>query len=131
MPQTYAGDLPVVDLDGDDVVVHEFHRNRPAGIDQCVHHAAVVHLVVGGQVGARSDPGGQEGLRSPALPGREPAGRQTEPLLVGQDVVGLGLVGGVDRDHQGAASQIVDRPTGSLLQGLDESGPGPCRVQVE
>ena len=94
---------PVPDGDRGDPVVDQVDAVGPAGDQEGFDHPPVVDLVVVGQVGAAPDAGSQEWFVAAAVRGRQRSGRQSPSLPIGQQVVGGGLVGGIDRHHQGAA----------------------------
>ncbi len=66
-PEGHPGDAGGVGRDFGSLVLHEGDGPGPAGGEQGVHHLAVVHLVVVGQLHPGPDTGSQEGLGGAAL----------------------------------------------------------------
>ena len=112
--------------DGDHRALHERDAAVPAGRAQRGEEGAVVDLVVARHLDPAPQGRAERGHQRAALARAAAQCLEPERVLVGEQVVEAGTVGGIERDRHGAGRVVPDRLFGRLLERGSEAGPQAC-----
>ena len=116
--------------DGGHRTLDERDAAVPAGLAERAEEGAVVDLVVARHLDPAPERGAERGHQRAALAGAAARGLEPERVLVGEQVVEAGAVGGIERDRDRAGRVVADRLLGRLFERGGEAGPQARRPRA-